>query len=195
METNEKKLSAEESIQLIQQMIINTKASLSDHSYYFLMWGWLSVIASLGGYFLMKTPIGPYSYFSWFLLPLVGIPLSIYHKNKNPETVESNLGFFIQQIWTGMGITSLIMFGLIFFVYFPIFLVFLMLLGTVVFITGAVMKFKPLIAGAMFFWLSAIICAFLKDYPNQLLIYAIAIFLGYIVPGYILKSQYKKHNV
>ncbi len=195
METDEKKLTAEEGILIIQQMIANTKVLISDNSYYFLMWGWLTVISSLGCYILLKTPVGTYSYFIWFLLPLAGIPLSIYHTRKKPETAKTYIGLFIQKIWTSMGITSMIIFGLIFFVDFPIILIFLLLLGTVVYITGAVMKFKPLIVGAVSFWLCAIICAFLKGSSIQFLIYAISIFVGYIIPGYILKSQYKKHNV
>ena len=195
METNEKKLTAQESIEIIQQMISNTKTSLSDNSYYFLMWGWLSIAASIGNIVLLKTSIGNYSYNIWFLLPLLGIPLSIYHKKRNPDKTETYLGFFIQMLWTGVGITSMVMFALMFFVYFPILLMFLLLLGTTIFITGAIMKYKPLIIGAILFWIGAICCAFLKNSSEQLIIYAISIFFGYIVPGYMLKSQYKKRHV
>jgi hypothetical protein len=195
METNEKKLTVEESIEIIQQMISNTKTSLSDNSIYFLMWGWLSIVASLGNIILLKTSVGNYSYYIWFLLPLVGIPLSIYYKKRNPDKTETYLGFFIQMLWTGAGITSMVMFVLMFFVYFPILLMFLLLIGTIVFVSGTVMKFKPLIAGAIFFWIGAICCAFFKNSSEQLLIYAISIFLGYIIPGYMLKFQYKKRHV
>jgi len=195
METNESKLTAEESLQIIQQMIVKTKESLSDSSYYFLLWGWLTIIASLGCYILLKTPVGHYAYFIWFLLPVAGIPFSMNYGYKHHDKAETHLGFFIQQIWTGMGITSIIMFALIFFVNIPILLIFLLLIGTVVYITGAVMKFKPLIFGAIFFWACAVVCAFLKDSSYQLIIYAIAIFAGYIIPGYILKSKFKKSHV
>jgi uncharacterized membrane protein len=195
METTEKKLTAEESIQIIQQMISNTKTSLGDNSYHYLLWGWLSIVASVGNYILLKTPVGLNSYFIWFLLPLIGMPLSYYYKKKYHEKSQTHLGFFIRNLWTGISITSAIMFVLIYFVYFQVVLMFLLLLGTAIFITGAVTKFKPLVAGAIFFWAGAICCAFLKNPSGQLLIYAITIFSGYIIPGYILKFQYKKRHV
>jgi hypothetical protein len=195
METIEKKLTAEESILYIQQMITNAKTTMYDNSIHYLLWGWLSFIASLGNYFLLKTEVGQYSYLIWILLPLIGIPLSIYKQKKNTDKTETHLGFFIKNLWTGFGITSAIMFVLIYLVNFQIIMMFLLLFGTALFITGATTKFKPIIVGAIFFWAGAICSAFIKSPFDQLLIYAISIFAGYIVPGYILKYQYRKQHV
>jgi hypothetical protein len=48
METNEKELSPQESIELIQTMINKTKGVVADDSFYFLLWGWLVFACCLG---------------------------------------------------------------------------------------------------------------------------------------------------
>jgi hypothetical protein len=56
------------------------------------------------------------------------------------------------------------------------------------FISGSMMRFKPIQIGAMCIWIAGI-AAFMVSLPNQLLITAMAIFLGYLVPGYLLKNS------
>jgi hypothetical protein len=195
METNDKSMTAEESLQIIQKMIDQNKISLTDNSFYLLMWGWLSLAASLINVFLLRAGIGPVSYSIWCMLPIIGTPLSIWYARKYPEQSRTHMGFFIQNLWKGFGITFLILFVLVFFVHFPITFTFLLFLGTAIFITGMVTKFVPLLAGAIVFWISAILCITSSDPQMQLIIYAIAIFAGYIIPGYFLKNHYRKSHV
>jgi hypothetical protein len=196
MENSEKNLSAQESLEIIQQMIMKTKSSLSDNSRYFLLWGWLSIFASIGDYLIIKFCFTNYHFLIWFMLPLIGIPISIYYSKKYNERVNSHLSDFISILWTGFGITSLIIFGLIFINYnFPILQIFLLFIGFCIFVTGRVIKFTPLTVGAIFCWICAIVCSFTYNMPEQLLIYAASIIVGYLIPGYILKNKYKKNNV
>ncbi|MFC2132434.1 hypothetical protein ACFLRG_01400, partial [Bacteroidota bacterium] len=94
---------------------------------------------------------------------------------------------------------------LIFFVNYVIILVFmkkldynicsliLMIAAGSVFMSGILIKFKPLLYSAAFIWIIAIISFFMAD-EYQLLMAAIAS-AGYLIPGYMLKVKYNKENV
>lgn len=52
METSEKELSADKSLEIIQSMIATAKNNLTDDGFHFLLWGVLVIAASLGQYYL-----------------------------------------------------------------------------------------------------------------------------------------------
>ena len=58
------------------------------------------------------------------------------------------------------------------------------------FITGVILKFKPLMFGGVVFWVAGAVMFFVaKD--DQLLLGALVIVLGYLVPGYMLRKSEK----
>jgi hypothetical protein len=63
-------------------------------------------------------------------------------------------------------------------------------LGT--FVSGGILKFKPLIIGGILAWVISII-AFLIHSEVQLLLMAAAIVVSYLVPGYMLKNRNSNH--
>ena len=197
METNDKTLTAEESIALIQQMINKTKSSMRDNSFYFLLWGWLSVIASTGNFIVLKFGLNPYFHFFWFIIPVVGMPVSIWHGYKNPF-VKTHIGDFISGIWSGIGIACFVIIALIFIngrQDLPIIQMFLLIMGIGVFVTGRIIKDIPLIIGSVIFWLGAMACSLFKSESAQLLIYSFSFTVGYIIPGYITKYKNRKSHV
>jgi hypothetical protein len=56
------------------------------------------------------------------------------------------------------------------------------------FLSGIVIRFKPLVFGGISFWVFGII-SFLSPMETQPLVGAVAVLCGYIVPGYLLKSK------
>jgi heme/copper-type cytochrome/quinol oxidase subunit 4 len=62
------------------------------------------------------------------------------------------------------------------------------------FIHGSAIRFKPLIFGAAVNWAAAITIFIVKDFRYVMLISAVAIAIGYLIPGYLLRRQYKKSN-
>ena len=64
----------------------------------------------------------------------------------------------------------------------------LLLAGLATFITGGICEFRGFIIGGVIFWISAIV-SFQLGVQASLLVYALAMFLGYIVPGYSLKRS------
>lgn len=66
----------------------------------------------------------------------------------------------------------------------------LMLYGMPTFLSGAIMRFKALMFGAVVCWVLAVVATFV-DPLNTLLLLALAVITAWIVPGYILKAKYK----
>ena len=75
---NEKPLSPEESLQLIQTMISKTKDAVADNSFYFLFWGWLVFGCCMGSFILKVYFHSPYESYVWFLMPVGGVISGIY---------------------------------------------------------------------------------------------------------------------
>jgi len=69
----------------------------------------------------------------------------------------------------------------------------LVLYGMPTFLSGIILKFKPLIIGAVCCWVLAVISPFI-DIEYQLLLIACAVIVAWIIPGYLLKQKFKKEN-
>ena len=69
---------------------------------------------------------------------------------------------------------------------------FLMAYAFLMLIQGGAIRFRPLFIGAVINWAGAIAIFINKDFKYDMLITAIAVFIGYIIPGLMLRSQYKK---
>ncbi len=66
--------------------------------------------------------------------------------------------------------------------------VIILLAAVPTFLTGVILKFKPLYFGGMVFWILGVVLFFVSR-EDQFLIAAVAIALGYLVPGYMLKRS------
>lgn len=69
--------SMEQSINLIQSMILKTKNTVADSSVYFLLWGWIIFIACLLEYFFKNMMRYQYHYYAWLMI-IIGIAGSVY---------------------------------------------------------------------------------------------------------------------
>jgi hypothetical protein len=61
-----------------------------------------------------------------------------------------------------------------------------------VFLTGVIVRFKPLILGGITCWVLCIISTFIKSYDYQFLLIPVAMLVAWIIPGYMLRSRYKQ---
>lgn len=68
----------------------------------------------------------------------------------------------------------------------------IVLYGLGTFVSGGILKFRPLIRGGILAWVLSII-AFLVQSEIQLLIMALAIIVSYLIPGYMLKIRNGSH--
>jgi general stress protein CsbA len=55
-------------------------------------------------------------------------------------------------------------------------------------------RFRPLVVGAVIFLAAAVISSYLRG-TDQLLVFAVAMVLGYLIPGYIIRTSKNGDNV
>jgi hypothetical protein len=191
----EKNFSAEDSLLLIQNMIHKTKNTVAGDSFYFLLWGWLVFIACILQFVLKVIFKSPYHPTVWFLM-LVGMVVSAYHGMKEDKTrkVKTYVDEMLDYLWLSI-FFSYILFLFIFsrmgWEHCYSFYMLLYAIGT--FVTGRLLKFPPLVWGAIGSWLLAIISTFIS-FDLNILLCALAIMVSYIIPGYLLKIKYKEQH-
>lgn len=192
----DKNFTPEQSLQLIQQMIVEAKKELSDNGFLYLLWGWLVFISAAGNYMMLQMNITN-AFITWpILMPLGGIISMIYgisQRKKNKRQAKTIIDHVMSYVWMAFGVCLLVTLLISSKIGWETAYPFIMLLyGIGTFISGGVMKFKPLIIGGIVCWAGGAL-AFFVDFEFQLLILIVVIVVAYIIPGHILKSQYKKN--
>jgi hypothetical protein len=190
METTDKKLTAQESLDIIAAMIQQAKGNVQKNSFYFLLWGWVVALANLGMYVLIHINY-PRPYLIWLITVPAWI-LSMYNgfrhgKQKQNKTL---LGQITLWTWVSFGITVAV---LIFFGYkinFQLNPLILLISAIPTLVSGIVLRFRPLVMGGVLFWVFGI-TGFLVPMAYQNLVGALAVICGYLVPGYMLKDKHE----
>ena len=189
MNTEQEFLSASESISIITKMINHAKGNVQRNSFYFLLWGWVVALANIGMYALIQVKYS-YPYIIWLItIPAWIISMVYGYRQSREKRMVTYMDKTIMWLWVTFGITVFI---LIFFgssIKHNINPVILLISTIPTFATGKIIRFKPLVMGAVSFWLFGILC-FLVSFEMQNLVSAAAVIVGYLIPGYMLK--YKK---
>jgi len=73
---------------------------------------------------------------------------------------------------------------------FPFYILFY---GVGTYVSGSLLKFKPLVIGGLINLALAIVTAYLP-YSLQMVMTALAILISYIIPGHLLRIRYNKTN-
>ena len=68
------------------------------------------------------------------------------------------------------------------------------LVGFATFMSGILLRFTPLIFGAVTMWVGAVVCMLLTP-DEHVLVQGVATILGYLVPGYWLNHQSRNRHV
>lgn len=193
----DKTLTPEESLQIIQKSISNSRKNMREGSFYYLLWGWALILASLANYFLIRNLIIQERYDDIMLMSLVAwgvflvaamIIQFVYLSRKGKKgRVITHLDRYIKIIWIAAGLLM----GLMTFLSLKVnayptpFILGVTAMATAV--SGLMVRFRPLVVGAMVFLVAAVISSFLSG-TEQLLVFAVAMVLGYLIPGYIIRS-------
>ena len=188
-------LQPQESLAIINSMIQTAKNKLADDGFYIIFWGWLVFAASLIHYTGIQTGFYQAGVVWPILMPAGGLVSYLYGRKANKkETVKTYIHSYLQYSWLAFGVALAI--TLVFFnvhglksTYF-----FLMLLyGMATFISGGILNFRPLVIGGLCSFACAIASVFLSD-QQQLLCIAIALLCSYIIPGHLLRKEYKSQT-
>ena len=196
MENTEKVLNPQESLRVIRETIDIAKSKLSNNGFHFLLWGWLVVLGSLADYY-MTTREMPYPlHIAWIIMPVIGMPVALVYKlrqdksNPTPNVVRDWHGY----IWMAFGISMFLTFLLTSSAGITPIPFLLILAGFATFLSGILLRFKPLVVGGIIFWVGALISVWLPG-ETPLLVNAAATVAGYLVPGYWLNRQFRSSHV
>jgi len=190
--------SPQQSLALIESMINRAKDKFADDGFMYLIWGWLVFFCSLFQFVLLHVYNYPKHYYVW----LATIPVFIFQafyvsKKSKRKTVSTYTDYIIGFVW----ITFAIVIVLLGFVvgllttgeyYTHIVHILLAVYGMPVFLTGVIVKFRPLIFGGIACWILCIISTFISNYDYQFLCIPLAMLLAWIIPGYMLRAKFKQ---
>lgn len=188
METKNDNLSAQQSLELITSMIRETQGNASRNSFYFLLWGWVIAVCNFGMYSILNfTEFQRYAPIVWTLCIPAWIVTMIYGSKHDKSEPSTHLGRIMMWLWIGLGITIIPAWLLGSKINWMVNAVILMPVGLATFVSGIIIRFKPLLFGGITFWLAGILC-YLVPPGDQFLIGGVAVIFGYLVPGYMLRK-------
>jgi hypothetical protein len=189
-----KQISERESLALISSMVNKAKNTFSETGKLYIIWGWLIFLCCLVQFLALKIFDKNISYIwfsTWVLLIYQIFFLRKKRKLRKVRTYTEEINGFV---WLVFFICLLILafIGIQFEQYQMIDPMILVLYGMPTFLSGIILKFRPLIVGGIICWLLAILSTFV-NINFQLLLVAAGVAAGWIIPGYILKSRFKKN--
>jgi hypothetical protein len=208
----EKQLSEQESFLLIQQMIHTAKKEQRDDGAGWILWGWLLFAASIltilnmrlhwfRDLFLFWNVFGGFT-IVYFLYK--SIAYFFFTKTQRVKTYTSDLfarlntGFFISLLFIILSINIAaralynsygVMDGT------PVRIGFALLVNLYAFwvlVYGTALNFKPSVIGAYCTWAIGLAALFMKTFEQVMLLHALAVLAGYIIPGHIANREFKK---
>ena len=192
MTSEERTLLPQESLALIAEAIGKTKENFRENSRFFLLWGWLIALASLG-FYLLKQYTGTRFFFLPFpVLVVAGIVVTLVwvRQLKAEAPTETFLGYFLNRLWVVLAVSFIAVVFISVSRGWPPFLYTLVVAAIGTTVSGLAMKFRPLIFGGVLFFLAAVAGIYLPDASLPLLT-SLAMIGGYLIPGYLLKLAHE----
>ena len=192
----DQQMTNQQSLEIIQQMIAQAKTNITDSGFGWLLWGTMIFLTCISTYIFID--IGSENIFlGWNIFGLITVILLTYdiikHNKKQARTYVDDLlklvdiGFIICLFTIIISINVAVSpnsgFGF-----------FLMIFAFLMLIKGGVVKSNSLMIGAVVNWAGAIAIFINKEFRYDMLIMAGAVLAGYIIPGLLLRNQYRKSN-
>ena len=191
----DKVLTEKESLDLISQMIRNTRSRLEDNSGIpFLIWGYTTVIVAVVVWSLVTTSGNYLWHWLWFAIPVFGGTLWLLHNKKqlnNRSRVITFVDRAISHVWMVFGIASFMISIISFLTYIPILFIVLLTMGMATAITGLIIRFKPIIFSGFIGILFSPRCVIVRD-TSSILIFAAIFVLMMVIPGHMLNYTAKR---
>jgi len=194
---NEENLDPKQSLLLIESMINRAKDKFAEDGSMYLLWGWVVFVCSLTQFVLMHFFKYPYHYIVWFASWIVVIYQLVYIRKKiKRRRVRTYTGYILGYVW----LTFVIVIFLLAFLigrltegdyYVHISPILLTIYGIPIFLSGIILRFKPLVVGGIGCWILSIAAMLIDNYDYQFLLIPLAMIIAWIIPGYLLRAKYK----
>ncbi|NDW13339.1 hypothetical protein D0T50_10605 [Bacteroides sp. 214] len=194
----DRKLNEKESLELISQMIQNTRMKMEEKSGMpLVIWGYVTIFTTIVVWLMVKQTGNHLWNFLWFILPLLGgvFSLLLAKREAKKPSAKTYITSVISNIWLVLGFAGLITSVMAFLVRFPILFVVALLMGIGATLTGAVTKYRPLVLlGGLGIAISFSLL-FVRTYDLHMLIFAVDFLLMMVIPGHIMNAASRKRNV
>jgi hypothetical protein len=206
----EKQISERESLMLIRQMIQTAKTEQKDNGMGWIIWGWMlflaSVLTLLNRQYEWLNPWFFWNAFGVFTLLVMLYETVVYlffRKTRKVKTYTKDLfdklntGFFISLMFIIVAMNISVNIpgstehaqGLSPRVGFPLLM---SLYAFWILIYGSALEFKPSVIGAYLMWAAAIIALFVRTFDQVMMLHALGVLMGYIIPGHIAYREFRK---
>jgi hypothetical protein len=200
-------MNTNDNMRLIEDMLLAAKKEVKENGVFFMLWGWLVFIAAAGEAFIeynhwsdnlwhvsssVSSGIGG---ITWMILMPLGGVLSIIlaRKQRRNERVRTWFDDVMKYLWTGFGAALGITLFMMGYANVNLYPVVMGIYGLALFVTGGLLKFNPLKWGGVANWVLAIAAIFAGGIYTTLML-ALAVLIGYIIPGHILQKQFKNQE-
>ncbi len=196
---DEQEITQQESLAIIQSMINKAKSRFSENGHLYLFWGWLVLICNVSQFVLLHFMHSSRHYMVWFVCwAAVIYQMFYFSKKRRLKTVRTYTDEIIKYVWIVFLVNIIlvtIVFGQVLGEKYYLMMgpVMFVIYAVPTFLSGVILRFKPLIIGGCSCWLIAIAALFIEgDY--QLLLVSVAMIFAWIIPGYLLRERFKKSN-
>ena len=192
----EDSLNEKESLDLIAAMINKAKNKFSESGTLYLVWGITILICSVTQFVLGNLLGYKNTHYIWFFTWAVYIyqAVFLFRKKKNLK-VKTYTDEILGYVWICFIICFFIMIFILLYSrrFELIYSAILVLYAIPTFLSGAILKVKPLIFGGVCCWALACISMFIP-FDYHLLLISTAVLLAWIIPGLYLRNKYLKEN-
>jgi hypothetical protein len=195
----EENITQQQSLAIIESMINKAKNQFSENGFAYLLWGWVILFCSVPQFVLQYFFDYPGYSLVWMLTWLAAVVQVIYSVKKGKRRiVKTYTDEIARYVWLVFIIIMMLAGTLIVRLlqpqqYYISTIIILILYGMPTFLSGIILKFRPLVTGGICCWVLSVIAGFLpKDFIVLML--AAAVIIAWIIPGYLLSSRYKKEN-
>jgi hypothetical protein len=189
MENEEKTMTGEESLRIITEMISKTQVNIRNGIFHLLFWGWLILFITISEYLLFKFTSYATPWYVWlFVVPGIIVSITYSFIKGRRAQVFTYADRLYMWTWMAFLFASIVMFIVMsnrMQYYAPVILT---LAAVPTFISGIIIKFRPLVIGGICFWIFALVAHFVGP-ESSVLAVAASILTGYLIPGYILKNR------
>lgn len=188
MKQDDEALTTQQSLAIITEMISLTKGNVRNNSVYFLLWGCVIALANLGMFALLLAHYSrPYVVWS-IAIPAWLVTIYVAYRQGRKQRMATHLDRIHLWMWLCFGVVIFTLVGFGKFLNYQLNPVILLISALPTLLSGVMIKFKPLMVGGIFFWVCGLL-SFMVGSPWQFLVGAVAVTVGYIIPGILLRKK------
>ncbi len=190
---------AREEIHLIKEMVEKTRKTTAESGTLFIFWGFLIIVAIIAMYVLAYFHKFHWIWANWIACAVIGWGYSTYYgiRRERSQKTKTYAQMTVQHLSIACGVgylfAAFVFPSLKVYSYSVIGILVAFISGILIFVLGGIYEWNLLKWCGLLWWLGAVGMIFVPNDYRGLCIIPLIIF-GYLVPGFILRSKYKREQ-